>query len=105
MKIIRQSGLPVVVDQFKSYQNEFMEEYDKIVAESGTDMPTVQQRCQELEQRLNDKYPKDLRASMPRGIKSWEQLVDKYGAPILVARSQEPGNPLVLVIMDEVTSK
>jgi hypothetical protein len=104
MKLLRQSGLPVVLEHFVSYQKEFSEAYDIILAEAGTDMPTIQKRCDELEATLKDKYALTLEIMIPKNAKAWKKLLTQYGAPILVAQSMDNNNELVMVLMDEVTA-
>lgn len=100
LRTVRYSGAPVAPENLQAYDEAFKAGYDAIVAEHGQDMLTVHTKVQALEADLLAKFDNVERQQLPTTAKAWRALLDVYGAPVMVARSSENPNELVLVIVD-----
>jgi hypothetical protein len=102
-KLIAQrfSGRPVMPDQLAAYESEFKTAFDKIQAEVGLDMLEMHKRLQALDAELLPKYtPKEL-MELPKSQRAWHKLIMQFECPVLVAKSSENPDTLVLVLMDQ----
>lgn len=100
MKIFRMSGLPLDSADVEAYQAEFKLKYDELAAAAGLDMLKLHESIIEMEEKLKRQYNIIGEQALPKSIKGFQQLVDKYGAPIIVARENGNTNELVLCVCD-----
>ena len=101
VQIARASGAPLTLKNIEAYDLEFKARYDVILSEAGSDMPTVQDLVQALQDELQRKYEIIGDEVLPKSAKGWQALITKYGAPIMIAQSSEDLKKHVLVIMDQ----
>lgn len=101
LRITRFSGLPVDPETLKAYEAEFATNYDAIVAEHAQDMLTVHEKLKELDGVLQQKYGNILDEELPKSKRAWLNLLAKFDAPIMLARSSENPNELLFVVMDQ----
>ena len=101
LKIFRTSNLPLDVYDLQAQKAEWTAGYDKLAEECGSDMHTLQQKCEELANELQKKYNLVGEQEVPKTRKQWAALIEKYQAPILIANSADNPKELVLAIMDQ----
>lgn len=98
IKMVKQSGNAVDLDQFAAYEEEFSARYDVIVLEYGRDMKVVHDKLEELDAELASKYDTIIEIERPKSGKQEKALVDKYGQ-YMVTTHMETGE-LIYVILD-----
>lgn len=107
--LVRQSGLPIVVEHMHEYSEAFRAEYDHLLGKynstSFDDMNKFRDELDIVEKKLLEKYPLQERVEMPKNQKQWQSLIERVQAPILVARSLDNSDQIVLVIMDQAQSE
>jgi hypothetical protein len=101
LRLARMSGRPVSAENLAAYEAEFKERYDKILEAHGNDMLTVHQELLKLDQELQGKWQRIEVEALPKSGKGWHELLEKFDAPVMLAKSSENVGELVLVIMDE----
>lgn len=101
LRTIRYSGLPVAPENLAAYDAEFKAAYDKIQADHAPDMLVVHQKLKELDAELTAKWTSIELSQLPKSKKGWKKFLEQYDAPIMVARSSEDVDEVVLVIMDQ----
>jgi hypothetical protein len=101
LRLARMSGRPVSAENLASYESEFKERYDTILAQHGQDMMTVHQELLKLDEELQGKWQRIEMEDLPKSRKGWHELLEKFDAPVMLAKSSENVEELVLVIMDE----
>lgn len=101
LRTIRFSGLPVSPENLKQYNEEWKSAYDAILEQHGQDMLTVHQKVEQLEKDLQAKYVQIESNKLPASKKAWVKLLESFDAPIMLARSSEDPNELLLVVMDQ----
>lgn len=104
MKLMRFSGRPVLLENLEAFEAEFKQEFDKIAANVGADMPAFADQLKVLDESLKLKYRFTEDLGMPKSAKAWSKLMDHYGCPIMFARSAEKSTEIVAVLMDEGVS-
>jgi hypothetical protein len=100
LRTIRFTGLPVAPENLKAYDEEFKTAYDAIVEKHGNDMLTVHQELLKLDEELAKKWASIESSDMPKSAKAWKKMIEKFGAPIMIANSSDNPDELVLVIVD-----
>ena len=100
MKIFRLSGLPLNPSDLDGYNAEFKKRYDKLAAEAGLDMLKLHAGIIDMEAKLKLEYKIIGEQALPKSQKAFLELVEKYGAPIIVARENGGTNELVLCVAD-----
>lgn len=101
MKVMRMSGRPVSLEQFNAYDAEFKARFDLIQAEVGNDMLAFQKKLIELDEELKPKYTVVEEWPLPQTAEEFNAIITAYETPIMVAKSAEAGNEIVMVLMDE----
>lgn len=101
LRTIRYSGLPVAPENLAAYDAEFKAEYDKIHAEHAPDMLKVHEKLKELDAALTAKWNSIELRELPKSRKGWLEFLGQFDCPIMLARSSENLEELVLVIMDQ----
>jgi len=101
VRIIRFSSMPVDPENLQKYNDEWKSGFDAIEAKFKPDMLVVHQEAEKLEQALQEKYVQIALATLPKSQKQWVELLNKFDAPIMIAKSSENPKELVLVIMDQ----
>lgn len=101
LRLVRMSGRPVSPENLAEYEAEFKKEYDKILEQHGQDMLTVHQELLKLDEVLQNKWQRIESNDIPKSKKGWVKLLETYDAPIMLAKSAENVDELLLVIMDE----
>ena len=100
LRTVRFSGLPVSKANLEAYDAEFKAAYDQISAEHGQDMLKMHEEILKVESALQAKYTQIEKFQMPTSAKQWKAIIDACEAPIMIARSLDNPNEIVLVIMD-----
>lgn len=100
MRIVRRTGAPVHPEAVKAYEADFQAAFDKAQNEARGDMDKMQKLLEEIDKELATKYGTEEQLPLPTTQKGWRQLIDTYGAPVLVARSADNPKELILVLMD-----
>lgn len=100
MKVIRQSGMPVQLQNLESYKSEWTLEFDKLQAKHGLNMLDLSKDAAVLETELLKKYGTIEIWEPLKTAKAWRSKVLEYG-PILVA-TQQGSKELVYVIADQL---
>jgi len=97
IKVKRQSGLPVKVENIKNYMEEWRFGYDSIMEEKG-DLPMKEIRplLDSLEDELYAKYP---RTEEWDPIEDWSKVIEEY-SPILVTKIDD-SDELAYLILDQ----
>lgn len=99
LEVVRQSGLPVKVDNLVSYQNEFRNEFDKLWDELKETPKEFEKRIAKIENDLLVKYPCTERWDWEMSQAKWKKIAEEYG-PIAIVLSQ--AGKLVYIIMDQL---
>lgn len=107
------SGLPIDPACAKLFDSEFKEGYDAAMLKhaksknadgtinfNAVDMLGVQSDLAELETALKAKYSVEGTAELPKSAKGWHKLVTELEAPLLIAKSSENPNELIIVLVD-----
>jgi 16S rRNA C967 or C1407 C5-methylase (RsmB/RsmF family) len=100
LRTIRFSGLPVKPENLKAYNEEWQTRYDETLAKYSPDMLTIHKELEKLEAELQAKFVQIEANKLPTSRKGWMELINNFEAPIMLARSSEDTNELVLVVMD-----
>lgn len=100
LRIQRFSGLPVSTSNLDAYNTEFKLKYDEILAAHSPDMLVVHEKLKELDAELTKKYAQIELQELPKSAKGWQKLIDSLEAPVMLAKSSEK-NELLLVVMDQ----
>lgn len=98
IKMVRQSGNPVDLDQLKKFEAEFKSGYDDIMDEYGNDMKNVHDALQAFDEVLSAKYDTIMEIDAIESAAAQKTLVNKYG-PIMITTNTETGE-LVYVVLD-----
>lgn len=101
VRVVRYSGRPVDELSFKAFENEYVQEYDKIAEACGQDMLEFHKQLQTLDAKLEQKYANIMTEELPKTAKAWRELTLKYDAPIMLARSSDNPKELIMVVMDQ----
>ena len=107
LKMLRQSGNPVLKKDLERMMKVYTTEYDKILAESGRDMEKVHEKVDGeggLMERLaiEFKEERELEVILPTSAKKWKELVDVHGV-VSIGTNSESGK-LCLIMMDSMDS-
>lgn len=103
LKMLRQSGNPVLKADLDRMMIDYKTEYDKIIAEFGNDMEKVHKAIDGeggLMSLMATKYEKEreLEVELPKSAKKWKELVDLHGV-VSIGTNAESGK-LCLIMMD-----
>lgn len=101
LRLARMSGRPVSAENLAQYETEFKARYDQILEQHGQDMLTVHQELLKLDEELQGKWQRIEVEALPKSAKAWHELLEKFDAPVMLAKSSENVKELILVIMDE----
>ena len=96
--IIKQSGNPINNEDAEAYQKEWKNGFDKLFDIKG-DMAIVSEKAREYEKELADKYEAHNKIEMPKSMKAWKLLLDKYENGIMVDQNIKTGE-IMFVILD-----
>ena len=99
IRILRQSGLPVNLDDLNNYREKFRTLFDKAVRIAGKDMLRLNKKLVIIEKVLQKKYPTVSEVDLPKTLKGWRDLRAKYGN-ILVSQHLET-EEILFVISDQ----
>lgn len=100
IQIMRMSTLPVELEALEAYKAEWTVGFDAAKAKHGNDMLSLQADLQALETELLSRYSATGQVDLPKTAKAWKALMASFDAPIMIARSSEGKNEMVLVIVD-----
>jgi len=98
VKVVRQSGHPVNLEDAKKFKEDFQSEYDKIQAEVGADMKAFHDELIKLDEKMANKYDTIVEWDLPKSGKKFKEIISKYGS-VLVSTHKDT-EELMLVIMD-----
>lgn len=108
IRVMRQSKLPVTLENLDKYRAEWKERYDALYDEhkenhgmAQKDLPILGEKLEKLEKEMIEKYPIIEEWDWIRSKKKWNKLVSEYG-PIALATSSENPKEIVYVIMDQL---
>lgn len=101
LQVFRSSGLPVAVADLQAQKQEWTTAYDKLEAECAGNMERLQKETQELADALQKKYSILSTMEIPKNRKQWANLIDSFQAPVMISRSAENPDELVMVIVDQ----
>jgi Skp family chaperone for outer membrane proteins len=101
LRVVRFSGMPVQPEALDAFNTEFKQEYDKLQEVHGNDMLEMHKGIQAMEAELQKKYSNIVAEKLPASKKAWLELLGKFDAPVMLARSSENTKELILVIMDQ----
>jgi hypothetical protein len=99
IKIVRQSGRPIELEDLNSFLAEYKEAHDRCEEEAGRDMGKFQELFLPEEKKLAIKYGSERTVNFPSSKKSIEKFIEKYGNYTIIKDHRK--DDLVLVIMDE----
>jgi putative transposon-encoded protein len=96
--IIRQSGNPVDREEQGKFEEEWKKGFDNLY-ESEMDQETIADKAESFHKKLVKKYGTEEKIDLPKSLRAWKSLLDKYDQSILLTKNPETGK-LVVVIMD-----
>ncbi|MBV6514163.1 MAG: hypothetical protein FMNOHCHN_03753 [Ignavibacteriaceae bacterium] len=99
LKVMRLSGRPVDIDELEAYKEKWRITYDKVIERCKLDMLRVHKLLLRVERIMQKQYKLVQDWDLPTTEDTWSELVNKYGA-IMVVKNAETGE-LVLVINDQ----
>lgn len=98
VKLIRQSGLPVELENLEKFKEEFRRLFDIAERVCRKDNLRMQKKLARIEKVLQDKYPTVIDIELPNSDESWGALQEKFGN-ILVSRHKHT-NEMILIVSD-----
>ena len=96
--IVRQSGNPVDKEEQGKFEKEWKTGFDDLY-DSETDQETIAEKAEAFHKKLVKKYGTEEKIDLPKSLKAWKSLLEKYDQSILLTKNPENGK-LVVVIMD-----
>ena len=96
--IIKQSGNPIDKEEAEAYHKEWKKGFDKLFKVDG-DMAIVTEKAQAYEEELMEKYGVQHRIKLPKSLKAWKFILDKYQGAIMVDQDRKTGE-LMFIILD-----
>ena len=100
ISVYRQSGQPVKPEAQDLYKQEWQVFYDKATERAKLDMFKLQRFLRYGETMLLRKHEAVIEVELPKTSKAWTDLINKYTAPILIARKADEKG-LVLILLDQ----
>ncbi len=97
IKIRRLSNVPL--DE-QPYRDEFKRLFDIAERIAKDDMERLSRKLATIDKALSAKFPLEAEVDEVVTEQGWKDLMDKYSAPILVAKEMPTGN-VVYIIFDE----
>ena len=97
--IIKQSGNPVNNKEADKYSEEWKEGFNKLFDAYKDDMKTMQEKSQEFEDKLSEKYSINQKVDLPKNMKGWKKLLETHKSGIMIDEDINTGK-LMLVILD-----
>ena len=97
--IIKQSGNPVNNKEADKYSEEWKEGFNKLFDAYKDDMKTMQEKSQEFEDKLSEKYSINQKVDLPKNMKGWKTLLETHKSCIMIDEDIKTGK-LMLVILD-----
>jgi hypothetical protein len=102
IKLYRQSGDPVALENREHYKREFQEMYDKCAEEAGLDMLKLHESVAAAETELVKKWNAEVEVELPKTQRAWDKLISQYeDTPLMLAKAKN-GKYLVLILMDSL---
>ena len=98
IRVLRQSGLPIELEDLNSYKKKWEDGFDAIKNECGEDRKQMQERLQNLEDELKAEYGQDTRWKLVTTQKQMKEIVKEYG---MIAAAMTHHDELVYLILDE----
>lgn len=98
IKIIRESGRPVKLDQLEKFEIEYKSRYDVLAADHGKNMLALEKSLEDLDKELAPKYDTIEEIEYPKSARQFRQLIADYGN-IMTALHAET-EELVFIIID-----
>lgn len=107
LKMMRQSGNPVLKTDLRRMMAIYQVEFDKILKEFGKDMEKVHNAIEGeggLMSRLAVEFAdeRELEVTLPTSAKKWKELVDLHG--VVSIGTNETSGKLCLIVMDSMDS-
>lgn len=97
--IIKQSGNPVDHKEADKYSEEWKKGWNNLFDAYKDDMTTMQEKSQEFEDKLSEKYSINQKVDLPKNMKGWRKLLETHQSGIMVDEDVKTGK-LMLVILD-----
>jgi hypothetical protein len=102
LKIFRQSGNPVALEDRENYDREFKAIYDKCAERAKLDMLKLNRMVAFCERQLCKKWNKTIEIEIPRSKKGMIKLLSQYeNIPIMLAATTD-GKDIVAILMDQL---
>jgi len=102
LKIFRQSGSPVALEDRENYDCEFKAMYDKCAERAKLDMLKMNRMIAFCERQLVKKWNKTTEIELPRSKKALLKILSQYeDTPIMLAKTTD-GKDLVAILMDQL---
>ena len=101
IRLMRQSGLPLDLDKYQAYQDEYVKMADKIAERAKLDMLKSARMYRFIEHLLKRKYGSEVQISVPRSKKAIKDLVIQFGTPITLAVTAD-GQDVIGILLDEM---
>lgn len=102
LKLYRQSGNPVNLEDRDGYDKEFKAMYDRCAERAKLDMLKMNRMVSFCERQLVRKWNKEVIIEVPQSKKKMAELLAKYeDVPIMIARTTD-GKDLVGILMDQL---
>jgi hypothetical protein len=97
--IIKQSGNPVDHKEADKYSEEWKKGWNNLFDAYKDDMTTMQEKSQEFEDKLSEKYSINQKVDLPKNMKGWRKLLETHQSGIMIDEDVKTGK-LMLVILD-----
>jgi len=99
VRVQRQSGLPVNIEDLENYKNEWRIKFDTIFNDNKSNMPECQKLCDIEEAKLFDKYPTVQEWEWMTSQKDWREKTTEFG---MISVNYDVNGIAVYMIMDDV---
>ena len=99
VKTVRQSGMPVELDQLKNCDEEFKKEFDIINAAHGQDMERVHKELELLDVKLAAKYDTISVFKLPETEEQIKNFIETYGNYMIALHKDT--DEVLMVIIDQ----
>ena len=98
VKIIRESGRPVKLEQLEKFDEDFKAAYDAIAEECGQDMEAMHNKLDGLDAKLAEKYDTIVEIEYPKSALQFRKLLKQYG--LITMGLHASTDELVMIIKD-----
>jgi len=100
VRVFRYSGMPVNIEALDAYNKDWKAYYDAAKERAKLDMLKLNRFLAYGERQLIKKHGSTVDIEMPQTAEAWNELITKYGSPVMVAQKSD-NTGVVLVVMDQ----